>query len=257
MDHAPPRRHVLRLLAGGALAAAAAGPRVEAASGSAIERLIKDAQVLPKVSQRIDAISRALIGARYVAHTLIGSATQPERFVVREDAFDCVTYCEVVLAAALARDLPEFETALRNIRYHQGIVDWRQRNHYWADWCQRSVANGFCRPVMIGEPVKVHKNVNSEPAVGRREWTLEAMTKSTLLAGGKQLVTGDIIGFVSGRQNLDYFHTGFIAFAPTGELLLRHASRSQRRVVDERMAIFASVNPVRYVTLLRPIDKMA
>jgi hypothetical protein len=256
MEQAPSRRFVLRLLAGGALAAAA-DPQADAAGGSTIERLIKDAQAYPKVSQRIDVISRALIGVRYAAHTLIGSAKQPERFVVREDAFDCVTYCEVVLAAALARDLPEFEAALRNIRYHQGIVDWRQRNHYWADWCQRSVDNGFCRPVLIGEPVKVHKNVNSEPAVGRREWTLEAMTKSTLLSNGKQLVTGDIIGFVSGRQNLDYFHTGFIAFAPNGELLVRHASRSQRRVVDERMATFATVNPVRYVTLLRPVDKAA
>jgi hypothetical protein len=254
MEQATSRRHVLGLLAGGALAATAMH-RVAAAGGSTIERLIKDAQAHSKISQRIDVISRALIGARYAAHTLIGNAKQPERFVVREDAFDCVTYCEVVLAAAIARDLAGFEAALRNIRYDKGVVDWRQRNHYWADWCQRNVDNGFCRPVVIGDPVKVHKDVNSEPAVGRRQWTLEAITKPTLLASGRQLMTGDIIGFVSGRQNLDYFHTGFIAFAPNGELLLRHASRSQRRVVDEKMAAFTTANPVRYVTLLRPLDK--
>ena len=53
------------------------------------------------------------------------------------------------------------------------------------------------------------------------------------------------------RPNLDYFHTGFIAFDRGGELLLRHASQSRRRVLDERMDRFVAQNRVRYVTLLR------
>ena len=70
--------------------------------------LIKEARAVPEaqasVSERMDFISRALLGVRYRANTLIGGPQQPEQFVVRDDAFDCVTFCEFVLATALARD---------------------------------------------------------------------------------------------------------------------------------------------------------
>ena len=45
---------------------------------------------------------------------------------------------------------------------------------------------------------------------------------------------------------------GFVSFARDGELLLRHASKSRHRVLDERMDRFVADNRVRYVTLLRP-----
>ncbi len=49
------------------------------------------------------------MGTRYQGYTLIGGAKQPEEMVIRDDAFDCVTFCEVVLAAAAARNRAEFE----------------------------------------------------------------------------------------------------------------------------------------------------
>ena len=128
-----------------------------------------------------------------------------------------MTFCELVLAAAIGPDVPGFEEALRRIRYHHGEVDWHQRNHYFADWCARNIANGICRAVTAGEPVRVHKVVDSEPAVGRREWTLEAMTRDALIANASSFVTGDVVGFVSSRQNLDYFHTGFLIAGPRRE----------------------------------------
>jgi hypothetical protein len=45
-----------------------------------------------------------------------------------------------------------------------------------------------------------------------------------------------------------------VAFDKTGSLLLRHASQSRGRVVEEKMASFVTMNPVRYVTLLRPVE---
>ena len=217
-----------------------------------IGRLIGDAQAHAKISQRIETISRALLGARYQAHTLIGGPNRKEVFVVRDDAFDCVTYCEVVLAAAIARDIAEFEPALRRIRYHHGNVGWAERNHYYADWCERNVENRICRPVTISTPVKIHKISNSEPGLGTRQWTIDAMPRATLLSSSELLVAGDIIGFVSRRSNLDYFHTGFVAFGPQRELLLRHASGSHGRVLDERMDRFIAANGPQYVTVLRP-----
>jgi len=249
MTQASHRRTILKFLAGAPLWAAglaqAAGPR-------RVGGLIEQAKSQPNVSQRIDTISRALIGARYQARTLIGGPNRTEVFVVREDAFDCVTYNEFVLAAAMARDVPEFEDALRKIRYHKGEVAWRERNHYYADWSRNNVDNGVCRPVDLGTIVKLEKSSDSEPGLGRRSWTLDVTPQAAMQANPTKLLAGDIVGFVSRRANLDYFHTGFVAFGAKGELLLRHASSTRRRVIDERMASFIAVNGPKYVTVLRP-----
>ena len=80
---------------------------------------------------------------------------------------------------------------------------------------------------------------------------------SIFLANKGKLENGDIVGFVTRRPNLDYFHIGFVAFAGDGEMLLRHASLSRHRVLDERMDHFVAANRVRYVTLLRPQEPHA
>ncbi len=248
MERATTRRQVLGLLAAAPLLAGGMG-RALAREGSLIGRLIAEAQPLSQVSERIDFISRSLIGIRYQANTLIGGPGRKEVFVVREDAFDCVTFCEVVLAAARSRDLAEFEAALLQIRYEHGQVKWAERNHYFGQWSQRAIANKICEPVALPS-TPIDKEVNWGK-LGKRRVSFAAIEAATLLAQRNRLVSGDVIGFVSRRTNMDFYHTGLIAFAKDGTLLLRHASQSRRRILDERMADFVALNKVRYVTLLR------
>jgi N-acetylmuramoyl-L-alanine amidase-like protein len=247
------RRNALRLIAGASLLPVR---QVSAAPGKTalIGRLIEEARSLPHVSQRIDLISGRLLGARYQAYTLIGSPKLPEQFVVRDDAFDCVTYCEVVLAGALSRDLGGFETTLRRIRYDQGVVQYDKRNHYFADWCKHNIDNGICRPVDIQPTVTVDKTLTWHREFGPHRVSMQVIDQATLFANGKVLKSGDIIGFVSRRAGLDYYHTGFVAFAKDGELMLRSAALSRGRVLDERMTSFIAVNGVKYVTLLRAAE---
>jgi hypothetical protein len=250
------RRNVLRQV-GGFLAGlpllGLSGPAF-AAPSALIERLMAQAKPLPRVSERIDFISGKLVGIRYQANTLIGSPTLPEKFVVRDDAFDCVTYCEVVLAAAIAPSFAEFEPMLRRIRYEHGKVQYDARNHYFAEWCQRNIENGICRPVTIEPSVKYDKTLTWHQEFRPRRVSILAVTRSTMMNNAKLLAPGDIIGFTSGRLGLDYYHTGFVAFGRNGEVLLRNASRSRGRVLDEPMAAFAAANPVSYVPLLRAVD---
>ena len=253
MNRARTRRQFLRLLAG-PLLLAAGGSGAWAAKAILVERLIQEASGLPSVSERIDFISRKLLGIRYQANTLIGGPKHPEKFVVRDDAFDCVTFCEVVLAAALARDMPEFETSLRRIRYDHGNVQYDRRNHYFADWCKRNIENGICRPVKIEPSIVIDKTLTWHREFGQHPVSISAIAKETLLESAKLLAPGDIIGFTSRRVGLDYYHTGLVAFGKTGELLLRNASQSRGRVVEDKMATFVSVNPVKYVTLLRAVN---
>lgn len=243
------RRHALGLLAGGA--ALAAGERTSAAAPSRIGGLIVEARALPTVAQRIAFISRALIGSPYRGYTLVGGPSVSEQFVTRDDCFDCVTFCETVLAAAKARDPADYETVLRKVRYRGGAVSWRERNHYFSEWSENNIASRICRPVFLPGRVVVDKTLAWMPELGARPMSLTAVPRVSLLAHRDRLLTGDMIGFLSQRPALDYFHTGFIVVGADGDLWLRHASKGKGRVLDERLVRFLKVNRVRAVTLLR------
>ena len=214
-------------------------------------RTVPEAQA--SVSERMDFIG-ALLGVRYRANTLIGGPQRPEQIVVRDDAFDCVTFCEVVLAAAIARNMAEFETSLRRIRYDHGNVQWDQRNHYFAEWSKRNIENNICRPVPIEPNTVIEKTVNGQRPQGKRQVSILAIPKAALLEHAKLLAPGDIIGFTSRRPNLDYFHTGLVTFSKTEVLMLRNAAQSRGHVIDEKMASLATVNTVKYVSLLRATE---
>ena len=166
-------------------------------------------------------------------------------------------FCETVLAAAIAGKKDKFDSALRTIRYHDGVVSWRERNHYFFEWGQHNIENKICRPVEMEGSIEIEKTVYWHKELGRRRFSMRVIPQPVLLANKQQLASGDIIGFITQRPNLDYFHVGFIAFDSGGRLLLRHASQSQHRVLDQRMDEFLAVNRVRYVTLLRPEEPRA
>ena len=246
------RRHILPLLAGGV--ALGAGIRPAGSTELRIARLIDQARGKSPISQRLDFISAALRGTRYQGYTLVGGPRRPEQFVVRDDAFDCVTFCEFVLAAAIATDRTQFDPILRTIRYHDGVVAWHERNHYFFEWCQHNVDNKTCRWVNFEDAVDIEKTVDSQKGLSKRRFAMRVTPHADFLANKSRLENGDIVGFVTRRPNLDYFHIGFVVFDKAGTLLLRHASQSRHRVLDEHMDHFMTVNRVRYVTLLRAQD---
>jgi hypothetical protein len=254
-DSTTTRRNLLSLMAGGA--ALGLATRFARAGEERIDKLIVTSRQYRTISKRIDFISAALRGARYRRYTLIGGPHRPEKFVVRDDVFDCVTYVETVLAAAIARKPDEFDDVLRKLRYHNGVVEWRERNHYFFDWCQHNVDNGLCRWLAMDGTVAIHKNCDSQKGLSTRHFDMRVIPRAVLLANKAMLQTGDVIGFVSRRTDLDYFHAGLIAFSPKGELLLRHAAESERRVLDESMARFLKRWHVRYVSVLRPLEPPA
>lgn len=253
MSGAITRRNILATMAG-AVATLACGPawaRRPQPAGQRIAALIGETAALPAVSQRIDVISKALIGLPYRGHTLIGSARRAERFVMRDDVFDCVTFCETVLAAALARDAAQFETQLRLIRYKDGEVDWRARNHYFSDWCANNVANQVCKKLLLPGSETVDKRLTWMRGLGPRQVSMTVLRREALVDNRESLATGDIIGFLSRRPGLDYFHTGFVVVTDDGQLMLRHAAKSRGRVLEQPLLRFIADNHAQAVTLLR------
>ena len=248
----PDRRDILCFLGGGALLAA--GLDHARAAETRIGRLIIEAQSKGSIAEKIDFISGALRGTRYLGYTLIGGPQRPEQFVVRDDGFDCVTFCETVLAAARAGSHDRFNSILKAIRYHDGVVSWRERNHYFFEWSEHNIQNRMFRPLTMDGSVKIEKAVYWHRALGPRHFSMTVIPHTVFLANRHMLANGDIVGFVTRRPYLDYFHVGFVAFGRNGEFLLRHASLSHGRVIDEHMERFVAANRVGYVTLLRPED---
>jgi len=247
---APTRRHVLQLAAGGGMLAL--GLTRVVARETRVARLIDVARAGTFIGERIDIVSRALIGSPYVAYPLIGGPHKAEQFVTRDDGFDCVTYCETVLAAARSFAAADFDPELRRIRYRDGVVAWRERNHYFADWSTCNIANGVCRAIVLPEAAVVEKTVSYMLGLPVEHVSLATIPAASVLAHADRLATGDIVGFLSRRPGIDFFHTGFIVVAKDGTLGLRHAARSQGRVLDQRLAQFVTDNGVRHVSLLRP-----
>ena len=247
------RRALLRLLAGGA-ALAAAGP--VRAGETRITLLIRQAQRFPTVAKRIDFVSRAFVGTRYRGYTLIGGPRRPEQFVMRDDGFDCVTYCETVLAAALVREPDEFAATLRQIRYRGGSVSWRERNHYFTEWGVNNTAAGLCAPVSLPGSETIVRTLTEMRALGPRPISFDAIPRNSLLANKALLATGDIIAFVSRRTDLDVFHVGFVVVDRDGGLWLRHAAKSKGRVVEQPLARFLKQHRVHAVALWRPRERL-
>ena len=167
---------------------------------------------------------------------------------MRDDAFDCVTFCETVLAGGhRARPRRVRRRHCANIRYHDGIVNWYERNHYFFEWSRHNIENKMCRAVAIDGSVEIDKTVYWHKALGRRRFAMQVMPRAVFMDSVALLHTGDIVGFVTERPNLDYFHFGFIAFDDDGEFLLA-ACRAKPRTVCSTSAWTLSSRTIACVT---------
>ena len=63
-----------------------------------------------------------------------------------------------------AQDAGEFETALRDIRYHNGIVNWYERNHYFFEWSRAQRREQDCA---AGSPWTA-RSTSKRPSIGKR-----------------------------------------------------------------------------------------
>jgi hypothetical protein len=241
------RRMLLRLAATGA--ACLAGPGF--AGESKLPRLIEVAREMSDISERIAYISHAFLGAPYIVDPLGGGAGEKEHLVLREDGFDCVTFCETVLAAARSRSPHDFKSELRRMRYRDGEIDWFARNHYFAEWGINNIANGMCRPVALPGAVRIKKTLTYMRGLQPAAVSFAANPRESLFVYRDRLATGDILAFVSQRPGIDVFHTG-ILIVEADTLVLRNAAKSRGRVLDQRLADFLDFNGTRQVMILRP-----
>ncbi len=228
-------------------------PEQRLAEPAELERLLALAATAEDPEGRFDLITRELMERPYLADSLVGGPEEPEQVVTRLDAFDCVTFCDVVYALAGASSPESFHARIVALRYHHGEVGWRSRNHYTHSWLERNVGARLLTPLLLGlwRERGAPRTLNVVPGYPSVSWQprfLPWTRRASLEACAR---TGDWVGFISNRGNLDTFHVGVLVI--DGELCVRHASRSRGRVIQEPLTTCMADWEVPGLLLARPL----
>lgn len=203
------------------------------------------------LQNRVIFYSKSFLNKPYISNSLPQKATF-EDLILRFDGFDCVTFVETVLALALSDTNDNVANTLRSLRYLNGIQTWNNRHHYMSQWIIHNSKAGFISELPDDILHKTGKNrilsiLNDYPPI---EWP-EKWLKTEDLEIFVQ--PGDILCFVSQRQDLDVFHVGICV----EDFGLIHASRSQEKVILDSLRRFVDRNKVPGVILGRPSRAIA
>jgi hypothetical protein len=220
-----------------------------------VQQILAEIKAIPNAGERIKHLSRSFLDFPYTINPLMGSAHAPEVFTASLDGFDCVTFMETMLALSLSETPDEFADYLRKIRYQSGIVHWRRRNHYLTFWIRNNIRAGLVRSIL--PPVRrVSKDrmLNMVPDLAPVRSRFSCIPKGLLPRIAERLRTGDLIFFASTRPHLDVFHCGILV-RDGGRLLLRHASRSRKGVVEQELSEFLKNNRMAGVIFVRPAGR--
>jgi hypothetical protein len=228
-------------------------PQPRGLSRRRVDHLLSETKYDRSTVSRIDVLSRHFLGHSYQPNPLIGSADTSEVFTASFDGFDCVTYIETILALARASNVDDFIEWLRKIRYEQGRIQWERRNHYMTRWIRNNIRKGIIRRVsMPAIPILSRERVlNVVPGLAAQRTRVKCVPKRAVPRLAAYLQSGDLIFFVSTGKNLDVFHAGIVV-RDGKKVLMRHASRSQGFVVEQKLRVFLKANRMAGVIVVRP-----
>jgi len=189
-------------------------------------------------------IGQYFIGVPYLADRL--SVSNPEKVYFSFADFDCVTYVENVLALYHSKgNHLQFSENLIKIRYNDSI-SYENRNHYLTSGLEKMVKLNFLTPInnsfnsksvfkkinYLSEHVN-YKNIDNnklkeiEKSISSRPiYYFSSMIDSVT---NNLIQNGDVIAFLSSRNDLDFKHVGFVYFKNNKKYIL-HASQEKKVV---------------------------
>jgi hypothetical protein len=206
---------------------------------------------------RLRALSAAYLGVPYKLDCL-GEACAPDADPLfdRKRA-DCQTLVEQVMAEAIAPEVGGLEKAVRLTRYRGSVVGLGRRYHYcipdWLDnpWPAVDVTG------LVGEGVvkNTTRRIDRTALLASRGLSAKIPVQrvstayiprekvGTVLA---KIPDGSIGIFVLNRGDIVSGHLGFL-FRTNGKVVLRHASQTRRKVIDEPLTTYLARAPKRFI----------
>ena len=233
-----------------------------------IERLLADAQKLPKDSNLMLHFGKQFLNVPYVAHTL-DLNMEEEKLVVNTRELDCTTFVENVLALTLCAQRGEtkftdFVNQLQQIRYRNGKVEYTRRLHYFTLWIEDNARMGYVTkvesqymPFTAVQHVKadyMSKHVKDYAMLAAHpEWLEGIKDMESIITGNyyryipkkninnsnilrQTIKNGDIIAILTKKKGLDTSHIGIAVWGKDG-LHLMNASSIHKKVVIEPMVL--------------------
>ena len=161
---------------------------------------------------------------------------------------DCTTFCEQILALAISKDYRDAFRNLQKIRYHNGITRFTNRNHFiLADWLPNN--QWLLKDVtqekgglLCKEMVKTIDRSAFAASLGYDNVkgfvppelvSIYYLPKHHLLTITPELRGSEIMVLITTRPGIFAAHLGFIIKNEDGSLSFRHASRINKKVIDE------------------------
>jgi len=152
-------------------------------------------------------------------------------------ASDCVTFVEHAYAMALAHDWPSFHETLQRIRYHDGRIGFRTRNHFIeSDW---NVNNAWLFEdvtASLAPEAAAPMRVVIDRAAFFAKWGLETSIPTEVFETSyvplsrladvlPRLRDGDVVEIVRGTPDAPYVgHMGLILHAADGTATILHSA---------------------------------
>lgn len=230
-----------------------------------IESILASAQLMNSQDNMMLYFGKQFIGTPYVAHTL--DLNKEEKLVINTRELDCTTFVENVLALTLCaqrgqKSFKDFRIMLQKIRYRNGKIAYTSRLHYFTEWIESNLKNGFVKKIESEKaPFTKVQNLNINymsthsnsyamlkahpqwlPEIKNMEKRLTgcsyryipktAINNSKLLR--ETIKNGDIIAILTNKQGLDTSHIGIASWQKDG-LHLLNASQIHKKVIEEPM----------------------
>ena len=239
---------------------AAEPPRWTAAGAPEREAAIEAARRLP-LAQRLLSNSEGFLGTPYGVSPLgEGSGKDPDP-TLRYDLVDCLTFVEETMAMSLAPTAAQVQPFLQTVRYAKEQT-YEDRNHLMeAQWLPNNIAKGYLRDItgelggraaVVAEKTLTPHTWSGKLGVGlglppgRRAlgtFQVPIVPIGQALAAARKAPSGTVVVIVREDRPLLVTRVSHLGFLVQGKrTVLRHASRSWGKVLDEDLEAFLSRN---------------
>ncbi|MDZ7795604.1 MAG: DUF1460 domain-containing protein [Candidatus Marinimicrobia bacterium] len=195
------------------------------------------------ITDRIKLYSKMFLGTPY-SWTATGDgpyALMETYPLVNFDSTNCMVYCEHVLALSISDSWDNFFNNLQNIRYRDGIIGMKTRNHYTiADWrpenswllddVSRKIGGEYTRSLtrtISHEEFFRNKGITDMRYVKLdRRMTVDYVPMEHLADVKARIRNGDIVAMLHAKKD-DIFSAHMLMIVEkSGELYFREASTS-------------------------------
>jgi hypothetical protein len=206
------------------------------------------------LQQRVLETSAGFLGTPYAFSPLGEGEGVDADPLFRWDAVDCLTFVEEVMALSLASTWGEVLPLLNDIRYEKGKPSYEARNHIMeAQWLPFNLKKGYLKSLAAsladGQVKQTQKQLTLEtwghaegralklPAGARPlgHFDMEVVPLAQALPLFSKWPEGSLVVFIradSPKRITRVRHLGFLVHGPKAPML-RHASRTFKKVVDE------------------------